>query len=240
MIRSFLLLIAVTFITACGQVTGPRISSPNNYYNYGEVKAGTDVEYRFIVANSGDAMLTINKVITSCGCTAAEPEKKELKPGESTVVNVVFNTSGREGTQTKYISLASNDATQPQYRLTLTGSVLNPKTEEAGPRPLIKLDRTQHDFGVVTEGAVVDHTFEYRNEGAADLQIVDVKSSCGCTVGEPSSRLLKPGEKATIKVTFDTANRFGRTSRTMTLVTNDPVNTYVTLSIYAEILKKEN
>ena len=73
-----------------------------------------------------------------------------------------------------------------------------------------------------------------------DLEIKDIKTSCGCTAALASSKLLKPGEEGTIKVDFDTANRFGKTNRTISITTNEPETPVKILTIYADITKKEN
>jgi len=38
------------------------------------------------------------------------------------------------------------------------------------------------DFGTVTEGEIVSHTFSFTNTGSEPLIISDAKGSCGCTV----------------------------------------------------------
>jgi hypothetical protein len=55
-----------------------------------------------------------------------------------------------------------------------------------------------------------------------------------------SGEKIQPGESGTLKVEFDTANRFGRTSKSITIVSNDPMMPYKVLTIYAEITRKES
>ncbi len=69
----------------------------------------------------------------------------------------------------------------------------------------------------------------------SNLEIRDIRTSCGCTAASPSKKVFKPGESGELKVSFDSKNRSGRTSRTITLITNDEVEEYYTLTIYAEI-----
>lgn len=64
-----------------------------------------------------------------------------------------------------------------------------------------------YDFGSVAHGTVAVHTYRYRNASAEPLEIVGVRSSCGCTAAEPSSRRLEPGASGELVVRFDTARK---------------------------------
>lgn len=86
----------------------------------------------------------------------------------------------------------------------------------------------------------MDFTFEYTNSGKKDLEIKDVKTSCGCTAAVVSGKKLKPGEKGTLKVELDTSNRMGRMSRVITVSSNDPDQSQKILTIYAEVVRKDN
>lgn len=66
------------------------------------------------------------------------------------------------------------------------------------------------DFGTIREtDGRVSHTFTGVNRGDSPLVILDVVTTCGCTVPEFTKRPIRPGEKTTIKVTFDPTNRPG-------------------------------
>ncbi|MBI4469685.1 MAG: DUF1573 domain-containing protein [Acidobacteria bacterium] len=44
----------------------------------------------------------------------------------------------------------------------------------ADPGPKIVLASLRHDFGNVKPGTPLDHTFTFKNEGSADLRILNV------------------------------------------------------------------
>ena len=48
--------------------------------------------------------------------------------------------------------------------------------------PEIVFESEFHDFGEITEGMVVKHTFTFTNEGEGPLVISNAQGSCGCTV----------------------------------------------------------
>jgi uncharacterized cupredoxin-like copper-binding protein len=233
MLKSIFVLMLMT-VSIMAQFQGPKLFSPATKFDFGSVEQGSIVKHKFVIVNNGDQMLIIDKVVSSCGCTVAEPEKKELKAGETTTIAAEFNSTGRLGDQLKTISILSNDQVNPLFQLTLTGKVLEaPKKELIGAK--IKFDKSQHDFGVIKEGIVADYVFKFTNVGKMDLEIRDIRTSCGCTAASPSKKIFKPGESGELKVSFDSKNRSGRTSRTITLITNDEVEEYYTLTIYAEI-----
>ena len=66
------------------------------------------------------------------------------------------------------------------------------------------------DFGTIREtDGRVSHTFTGENRGNTPVVILDVVTTCGCTVPQFTKRPIRPGEKTTVKVTFDPANRPG-------------------------------
>ncbi len=103
---------------------GPKISAPEASFDFGEIVEGELVTHNFVITNEGDENLIISKVRASCGCTAAKPEKNELAPGESTSINVQFNSTHRSGLQKKHVYVFSNDPVNQQFRFTFTTKIL--------------------------------------------------------------------------------------------------------------------
>jgi hypothetical protein len=64
-------------------------------------------------------------------------------------------------------------------------------------------DGTSHDFGVVARGAQLYHRFAITNIYAVPMQILDVKTSCGCTTATPSTKVLQSREVGYIDVVMD-------------------------------------
>ncbi len=222
------------------QIFGQKIYLPNDSFDFGTIKQGEIVKHTFQIVNKGDDTLKISSVITSCGCTAFDLQKKEVLQGESINLKVEFNSMDKVGAQTKYISIASNDKENPQTRLTMKGTVLEemaPKAEIVGPK--IEFAETEHNFGSAKEGTILEYQFSFKNIGTSGLEIKNIQTSCGCTAAMASSKLLKPGEKGTIKIKFDTANRSGHTTRTITITTNERADGVKVLTIAADIQKKE-
>jgi hypothetical protein len=100
------------------------ITFPEIEHNFGKVNAGEKVGCIFSFKNSGTKSLIINSAITSCGCTVPKYDRKPIQPGSGGSIEVVFDTSGRNGTQTKTITITSNAVT-PVVLLTIKAEVIN-------------------------------------------------------------------------------------------------------------------
>lgn len=84
-----------------------------------------------------------------------------------------------------------------------------------------RFDETVYSFGTIPEkGGKVSHTFEFTNDGDANLVIVDASADCGCTVPEYPTAPVAPGKKGKIKVTFNPLYRPGSFDKVVTVRTN--------------------
>jgi hypothetical protein len=239
MIKQIFAFVFMISALSCAQMIPPKVASQLMEYDWGQVPRGDHVKYSFVVSNVGGDLLKIEDVRASCGCTAAKPEKSDLAPGESTNINVDFNSTGRSGRQTKYITVKTNDPDNPEIRFKFTGVVVDPgtKTGTLTDSPMMYFAETQHDFGTVQEGDTVRYTFNFSNKGNAILKISDIKTSCGCTAALVSSEKIEPGKDGTLNVSLDTSHRSGKMSRRITVYSNDPTNPDLVLTIFADVQK---
>ena len=104
--------------------------------------------------------------------------------------------------------------------------------------PVAQFNVLDFDFGDMKQGDKKDFTFNLTNAGKSDLQIRNVRSSCGCTAVAPSKKVVSPGETVPIKVTFDSRGKRGRQSKSITVITNDPKNPTSTLRISSNIVSE--
>ena len=92
-------------------------------HDFGKVSEGEKVGYVFTFENQGTANLIISSATTSCGCTVPEYDSRPIPPGGTGNLEVVFDTSGRNGMQTKTITVKSN-AEPPVVLLRITAEVV--------------------------------------------------------------------------------------------------------------------
>jgi len=98
------------------------IQFTNLEYDFGVVTEGEKLACVFNFSNTGTAPLVITSASTSCGCTVPEFSKKPIGPGQKGTLEVVFDSSGREGIQTKTITVQSN-ASMPVMILAIRADV---------------------------------------------------------------------------------------------------------------------
>jgi hypothetical protein len=84
----------------------------------------------------------------------------------------------------------------------------------------MKFEKTEHDFGTINEGDVVETVFNFTNNGKSELIITKAKASCGCTVPEWPKEPIMPGESGEIKVKFNSKRKPNLQQKQITLETN--------------------
>lgn len=117
----------------------------------------------------------------------------------------------------------------------------NPATasgEKQNDLPVFEFETTNHHFGEITDGEIVNFTFKFKNTGKTDLFIVNAKASCGCTVPAYSKEAVHPGDEGKVEVSFNSSGKSGMVSKTVTLIANTNPNTKV-LTISAEVNPKK-
>ena len=88
-------------------------------------------------------------------------------------------------------------------------------------QPVLTFEKTEHDFGKINEdGGRVTVVFEFKNEGMAPLILSNVRASCGCTTPDWTKEPVEPGQKGSIKVTYNPNGRPGRFQKTVTITSN--------------------
>lgn len=105
--------------------------------------------------------------------------------------------------------------------------------------PKLKFDKTEHDFGVINEGDIVETVFKFTNSGKSELIITSAKGSCGCTVPEWPKQPIMPGETGEIKVKFNSYKKPNLQQKQVTLVTNTE-NGKEILKIKAQVIPNPN
>jgi hypothetical protein len=108
---------------------------------------------------------------------------------------------------------------------------------EKANAPVGAIENNIFDFGDVNEGDIVKHDFKLTNSGKSDLLIRNVKASCGCTAVK-NENVVKPGQSTDLKVEFNSSGKKGRQNKSVTVITNDPVNSTIVLRIMGNVNSK--
>ncbi len=96
--------------------------------------------------------------------------------------------------------------------------------------PKLVIEKTEFNAGEIKAGEELKHEFVVKNEGTADLQILNVLPSCGCTASE-FTKVIAPGKEGKISLTVHTTGFNGALSKYADVLTNDPQRTRFTLTL---------
>lgn len=102
---------------------------------------------------------------------------------------------------------------------------------KTGARPKAVATETVYAFNEVVEGEIITHAYPIENQGDAPLEILDVRTSCGCTTAKrPKS--IAPNARDQIVVKGNTSGYGGgKFNKTITVVTNDPDHSEIRLKL---------
>jgi len=107
----------------------------------------------------------------------------------------------------------------------------------SGGLGMLKFEQTDHNWGKIWDHEKVSHVFKFTNTGAEALTILDVRSTCGCTVPELTKKVYAPGESGEITVIFNPENREGHQVKSVTVTTDSRETPSIRLNIQSEVEK---
>ncbi len=108
-----------------------QISFEKPILDFGEISAGEKINHKFKFKNVGKTPLIIQSATGSCGCTVPSFSKEPIQPNQMGEIAIVFDSAGKEGSQTKTVTVTAN--TEPATTtLTINGFVKG-KTDTKGP-----------------------------------------------------------------------------------------------------------
>jgi len=117
---------------------------------------------------------------------------------------------------------------------------IDPAQPDTAPKPgfipgvkqpeAIQLEKSQHDWGEISDRKPVDYDFTVKNISEETIKI-SIAASCGCTVPVVEKNTLAPGEVTQAKARFDPKGRSGTQTKTVTITVTDPTQKYASQSI---------
>lgn len=93
-------------------------------------------------------------------------------------------------------------------------------------QPRLAVEVEHFDFGDVVNGEVLTRVLEVSNLGDAPLVVEAVSTSCGCTKATLDPMTIPPGDRATLRVVYDSGahgpEETGPVMRQIFIASNDP------------------
>lgn len=204
--------------------------------DFGKVVQGEVLTTQFHFKNAGDSVLVIDKIKTSCGCTAALASKDKFQPGEDGDLKVTFKTRGYSGKVSKYIYVYSNNSNASRTVLTVTADI------EVPPGPKIRLERTSADIGLILKGEEIQTETLIRNTGERELEVTfSHRNARFYQKGKELKRPLKiaSGKQKEVNIHIQSPVQAGALREYILLKTNDPLRPNLSFYIRGYVVTEE-
>ncbi len=210
-------------------------------HNFGYITEGTQASYKFRVRNKGDKPVQLLQVQPECGCTLPDWTKTPILPGKIGYIYIVYNSTGRPGAFEKSI-LVRSDATTPTHTLYIKGDVGTDvvkkefTAEQKKLSPRLAVGGTVYNFGKLEKGQKAIANFTIKNTGRQDLIVRGVQSACNCVSYRMSEPALKPGQTATLELTYTPAVLHDQ-REVVTVFSNDIIMPSLRLTLKANVVE---
>jgi len=202
-------------------IAAPRLALSEEEFEFGYVPQNSRITHIFHLYSKGDDSLKIIQVVPGCSCTQTPLKKQELAPGDSTELEIIFDTRSYQGGVNKSPLIKTNEG-PPDKNVRFHAEVI---ARPDSTYPIIikpyKLDLTQ--FGEKTRSEIkftIENVSDKPLEmhlvaGPSDLfDVVLPKSIPGGKTGEGTLRLKESAltsafEKClTVQLNDDKSSRF--------------------------------
>ena len=179
----------------CGATTSfalPQLAVDSSLIDWGNIYSGEKREHRFVLKNAGDTPLVIQRVKSSCGCTAAMVSSKTIPPTGQTELRVRFNSKNFRGRVTKKVAVVSNDPQQPKKYFTLQAHVISE----------LVVTPSRLSLGAISAGNDIEKTVTFVNRSDVAIAIKAVRSTSRYIILTDIPDTLQPGEEVAVTVTI--------------------------------------
>jgi Protein of unknown function (DUF1573) len=216
-------LLAVGALAAPAEA-GPRAVFDEHAWSFGTVERGAKVDHVFGVRNVGDALLRIEQVKSSCGCTVAVVSGNEVAPGAEGRIAVTLDTARMAGRVTKVVTAYTNDPETPAVGLAMNGDVLTDLV--ITPTPLY--------LGKVRHGEEVTRTVVVTpGRPDASYEVIAVEQAGPALRTKIEPRTDGPGQRLVVVLAGTVP--IGRFNDQITLRTTSPREPLVTLPVFGSV-----
>jgi hypothetical protein len=128
--KNFPRFLYIVFLSVLIFPTRPGVAQPLHSINeattmnIGTLYEGQPTIRKLAIINDGNKILHINRLWTSCGCTAATLPSNDISPGTHETLSVSFDTKDLQGKFKREVHIASNDTRNPQFDITFEGTIV--------------------------------------------------------------------------------------------------------------------
>ncbi|MEI6696384.1 MAG: DUF1573 domain-containing protein [Bacteroidota bacterium] len=219
-----------------------KLSFKTNHVAFNKLKTTEIKTDSLWIFNSGAKKLKV-EFMNSYPWLTFSKNKCKIRPGKKTFFIITYDASKRNdwGLNFDKLILKTNDDTLAEKNIFVSAEIQEDfshlSTQQLLDGPLIKFYDINYEFGEVKAGVKIQHDFVFTNNGKTDLVIRKVKSNCECAIVSTDKNLLKPGESSKIRCLFNTEGLEGDQQKTITVISNDPLQSSILLSLIGQLNK---
>lgn len=197
--------------------------------NLGKVYIKNEYVVReFMVMNGGKKAVSYSGKYEGPAYIRVNVEPKTLQPGETGIIRLGYNGKLRNayGFQSDNILIHTDDEIQSAKSFNVLATLedyfpeLTP--QEAAKSPKLQLGQPTMDFGRVRQNQQTTREVTVTNLGQSPLELRAVQGNCTCIATEIDKKVLKTGQSAIVRVSFNPYDRKGTQQKAVTIYSNDP------------------
>lgn len=211
-------------------------------FNMGRVYLKDEYVVReFPVMNGGSEPLKFTGNFVNPSYIAVDVQPRELAPGEKGVIKITYNGARKNsyGFQSDNVQIETNDKDEPMksYSVYATLEDFFPQLTagELAKAPQLSFESNTLDFGNIPVNTAAEKQILFTNTGKQELLVKAIQPNCTCATASASKTSLKPGESATLKISFNPQDRSGTQNKAVSIYSNDPKNPVQRLTFTAYI-----
>jgi hypothetical protein len=183
-------------------------------FDFGDMKQQETRTVMVTVTNEGAALLRIEDVKADCGCTVPTLTNNTLGPGESTQIEIQFNSKKFHGTVIKTVNITSNDPVNPLVDVMIKANVhtpliIDPASQRVG-------------FSQSTQGQVLTKSVTFTAVDLPKLEIQAAKTRQGMFQVETVNGFGGDPQVSVLNITVPADMKPGRHRDNVRVKTNVP------------------
>lgn len=232
---SALALLAISTAHANAAVSAKWLETAHDFGAFDEDMGRVSTDFRLV--NTGDEPLMIFAARASCGCTIPSYTKEPVAPGDTAVIKVVYDPTGRPGKFDKKVKVETN-STPRQTVLQITGVVIGASNTLRARFPIevgkLKLRRDIIPFGEILKGRTKTAFLEGYNQSPDTLRPA-LKGLPRYITAQIEPEIVPPGEQVTFTLFYNTTGEtdWGLTTHEATILSDTPDGTEHTVDVTA-------
>ncbi len=149
------------------QLTWAQKMFDHQKIDFGVIARGSEAVFRLKITNLYKENVHISNVRTTCGCSAASPDRTTLKSHESAYIKVTMDTQKFSRRKDSNVIVTFDRPLYAEVRIPITSYI----------RPDVVLDPGSVEFGDVIYGSTSVKELEVRYAGRGDWQIRSIENS---------------------------------------------------------------